>query len=172
MSDAPIEKVTVIVQGKSIILDAVNMKYNENVLGEYMNKESGWIDYLGKQLEFAQKEVLLAEIAVSSAKNELESQYSVKFIFSKDEGRSDNCAKAYANSSLDIIAIKNTIMEAEKYVADRKEAVGLLKAHLKAWDKNHSNVQNRSNTLRKELERSNNTFYQVPDTCTAEDFIK
>jgi hypothetical protein len=74
-SDAPIEKVTVTVNGVQIVLDPLNMKYNENSLGEFMNKEYGWIDYLGKQKEFADKEVLMATIAVSAAKNDHEAQY-------------------------------------------------------------------------------------------------
>ena len=80
--DAPIQKVTVFVLGQKIVLDPMNMKYNENSLGDYMNKEFGWIDYLGKQLEFAQKEVLLAEI-------DQEAIYSAKFMESKDMGNSD-----------------------------------------------------------------------------------
>jgi hypothetical protein len=55
--DAPIEIVKVIVQEREIVLDPKNMKYNENSIGEYMNKEYGWVDYLGKQLEYAQKEI-------------------------------------------------------------------------------------------------------------------
>jgi hypothetical protein len=29
----------------------------------------------------------------------------------------------------------------------------MLRQHLRAWDKNHENAQNRGNTLRKEMER-------------------
>jgi hypothetical protein len=48
MKEAPIEKITVTVAGGTVILDPANMHYNENNLADYMNKEYGWIDYLGK----------------------------------------------------------------------------------------------------------------------------
>lgn len=143
--DAPIQKVTVFVLGQKIVLDPMNMKYNENSLGDYMNKEFGWIDYLGKQLEYAQKEVLLAEI-------DQEAIYSAKFMESKDMGNSDNYAKAYALQHVDVVASK-------KLVVDKKETVGHLKAHLKAWDKNHENVQNRGHTLRKEMDKISRDVY-------------
>lgn len=147
--DAPIQKVTVMVLDQKIVLDPLNMKYNENSLGEYMNKEFGWIDYFGKQLEFAQKEVLLAEI-------DEEAIYSAKFIESKDAGNSDNYAKAYALKHADVIAAK-------KFVVNKKETVGHLKAHLKAWDKNHDNVQNRGHTLRKEMDKISRDVYSDSD---------
>lgn len=158
--DAPIQKVTVKVAGREITLDPMNMKYNENSLGDYMGKEYGWVDYLGKQLEFAQKEVLLADI-------ESDRIYSVKFMESKDRGESDNYAKAFANAHTEVVS-------ARQHLAERKEAVGHLKAHLKAWDKNHENVQNRGHTLRKELDKLNRDIYQsaVEDaTVSFEDAI-
>ena len=82
-NEAPSEKVKVVVRGREIVLDPDNMRYNENNLPEYMSKEYGWVDYLGKQLEYAQKEVLLAEI-------DAEAIYSAKFMESKDTGNSDN----------------------------------------------------------------------------------
>lgn len=159
-ADAPIEKVKVIVKGREIILDPDNMKYNENNLPEYMSKEYGWMDYLGKQLEYAQKEVLLAEI-------DFEAAYSAKFMESKDGGNSDNYAKAYANCHVDVVAAK-------RLVVDRKEAVGHLKAHLSAWSKNHENVQNRGHTIRAEMKVLNRDIYEQNENATqsAEDFLR
>ena len=158
-ADAPIEKVKVIVQGREIILDPDNMKYNENNLPEYMSKEYGWIDYLGKQLEYAQKETLLAEI-------DAEASYSAKFMESKDAANSDNYAKAYANSHVDVVAAK-------KKVVERKEVVGHLKAHLSAWSKNHENAQNRGHTIRAEMKVLNRDIYETDDKfCSAEDYLK
>lgn len=136
--EAPALKVKIQVAGVDIVLDPENMKYNETNLGEYMNREYGWIDYLGKQLEFAQKELLLAEI-------DSETIFSKKFLDAKDLGKTDTCSKAYATSHDDFVAAK-------KKVVERREAVGHLKAHLRAWDKNHDNVQNRGHTLRKEMD--------------------
>lgn len=161
--NAPVEKVTVIVAGREVVLDPANMKYNENSLGDFMGKEYGWVDYLGKQLEYAQKEVLIAEI-------DSEALYSLKFMEAKDAGNSDNYAKAFALANVDVVASK-------KKIADCKETVGHIKAHLKAWDKNHDNVQNRGHTLRKELDKLNRDFYPSAEdsataTCEAEDFFK
>ena len=136
--EAPTIKVKIEVAGVEITLDPDNMKYTESNLGEYMNREYGWIDYLGKQLEFAQKELLLSEI-------DAETVFSKKFLEAKDQGKTDTCSKAYANSHDDFVTAK-------KKVVDRREAVGHLKAHLRAWDKNHDNVQNRGHTLRKEMD--------------------
>ena len=157
--DAPIERVKVVVRNREIILDPDNMRYDENNLPQYMSKEYGWIDYLGKQLEYAQKEVLLAEI-------DAEAQFSAKFMESKDTGNSDNYAKAYANSHVDVVAAK-------KLVVDRKEVVGHLKAHLSAWSKNHENAQNRGHTIRTEMKVMNRDIYDTEDKmCSAEDYLK
>lgn len=136
--DAPALKIKIQVAGVEIVLDPENMKYNETNLGEYMNREYGWIDYLGKQLEFAQKELLLAEI-------DSETVFSKKFLEAKDLGKTDTCSKAFATSHDEFVTAK-------KKVVERREAVGHLKAHLRAWDKNHDNVQNRGHTLRKEMD--------------------
>jgi len=158
--DAPVEIVKVIVQGREIELNPKNMKYNENTLGEYMGKEYGWVDYLGKQLEYAQKEVLFADI-------EVDRLFSLRYIEAKEKGESEGYSKAFALSRDDVVAAK-------KYLAERKEAVGHIKAHLKAFDKNHENAQNRGHTLRKELDKLNRDIYVSPDdaTCTFEDVLK
>lgn len=163
MKDAPQECVTVQVRGRDVVLDPNNMKFTEVSLSEYMDKEYAWIDYFGKQLEFANKELLDAEIAY-------EAEYSRRYIIAKDGGNTENYAKADALSDQQVVA-------ARKLVADRKEVVGLLKAHLKAWDKNHDNAQNRGHTLRKEMEKLNRDIRMggdLPDnaTCNAEDFFK
>lgn len=159
-ADAPLEKIVVEVNGRQVVLDPTNMKYNELTLPEYMNKEYGWIDYLGKQLEYAQKEVLLAEI-------DAEAQYSLKFIEAKDAGNSDNYAKAFALANVDVVAAK-------KKIVDRKEVVGHIRAHLAAWHKNHENVQNRGHTLRAEMKALNRDIADEINnaTGTADDFMK
>ena len=158
-SEAPFEIVKVMVQGREIVLDPANMKYNENNLPEYMCKEYGWVDYLGKQLEHAQKEALNAEVDADAV-------YSLKFMEAKDAGNSDNYAKAYATAHVDVVAKK-------KNVNDRKEVVGHIKAHLKAWDKNHDNAQNRGHTIRAEMKSLNRDIYEdAPKTCVAEDYLR
>lgn len=158
--EAPLEKVSVTVLGVQIVLDPENMRYTENNLPDYMSKEYGWVDYLGKQLEHASKELMVCEV-------DAEAVYSRKFIESKDQGNSDNYAKAHATAN-------DEVVEARKRVAERKEVVGLIKAHLRAWDKNHDNVQNRGHTLRHEMRMLNRDIYEQPGAVTgsAEDFLK
>lgn len=160
MTDAPMEKVTIKVNGRELVLDPDNMRFNEFTLSEYMDKEYAWIDYFGKQLELAHKELSLAEL-------EYETKFNEKYIDAKDGGGSDAYSKAKAQSHPDVV-------EMQKRVIERREAVGLLKQHLRAWDKNHDNAQNRGHTLRKELDKLNRDIYEgkEPNTCTAEDLLK
>lgn len=145
----PIEKVKVNVNGKEIILDPKNMEFSDNTLNDYMEKEYGWIDYFGKQLEYAQKERLNAEI-------DAEAIFSEKYIEAKDNGGTEQYAKAKANADSDVIAAK-------KKVVELNEIVGQIKAHLKAWDRNHDNAQNRGYTLRKEIDKLNKDVYKMSD---------
>jgi hypothetical protein len=145
----PIETIKVIVNGKDIILDPKNMEFSDNTLNEYMEKEYGWIDYFGKQLEYAQKERLDSEI-------DAEAIFSEKYIEAKDGGGTEQYAKAKANADPDVIAAK-------KKVVQLNETVGQIKAHLKAWDRNHDNAQNRGYTLRKELDKLNKDVYKMSD---------
>ena len=137
-NDAPLEVVRVVVQGREVVLDPANMKYDENSLGEYMSKEYAWVDYLGKQLEYAQKETLY--------------------------GNSDNYAKAFALADAEVVAAK-------KKVADCKEKVGHIKAHLYAFSKNHDNAQNRGHTIRQEMKVLSREHYEDVPTCVGDDFL-
>jgi hypothetical protein len=156
IATAPIEKVTIEVQGKKIVLDPLNMKYNENSLAEYMNQEYGWIDYLGKQLEYANKELALAEI-------EYDFIFSKKCVEIKDSGASDTYSKCAATAN-------EEVKKAKIKVVDRREAVGHLRAHLKAWDRNHENVQNRGHSLRAEMKVLNREFYSTPEDSSQSSF--
>lgn len=145
----PVEIVKVVVNGKEVSLDAKNMEFSDTTLNEYMEKEYGWVDYFGKQLEYAQKERLDAEI-------DAEAIFSQKYIEAKDNGGTEQYAKAKANADEDVIAAK-------KRVVELTETVGQIKAHLKAWDRNHDNAQNRGYTLRKEIDKLNKDVYRLSD---------
>lgn len=146
MTEIPLEKITVKVLGKDLILDPLNMKFDEMTLSEYMTNEFSYFDFYGKQLEYATKELALAELKYETAFNE-------KYIEAKDLGGSDNYAKAKAQCNLEVI-------EAHKEMIEQRTTVGFIKSYLKAWDKNHANAQSRANTLRKELEKLNNDIYK------------
>lgn len=155
-----VEKTEVTVAGRTVVLDPDRMKFNESNLSEYMTDEYAWIDYFGKQLEYATKELALAE-------GKYEALYNQKFVEAKDEGGSDNYAKAKALSN-------DEVTKAYEYKVERKFVVGLLRSHLRAWDKNHDNAQNRGHTLRKEMDKLNRDIYNPEDAATGvyEDFLK
>lgn len=156
-----VEKTEVTVAGRVVIIDPDRMKFNEVTLSDYMADEYAWIDYFGKQLEYATKELAIAE-------GRYDALYNQKFVESKDnDSASDNYAKAKAASNEDVV-------KAYEHKVERKLVVGLLKAHLRAWDKNHENAQNRGHTLRKEMDKLNKDIYseQESGTCSFEDFIK
>lgn len=151
-----VEKTEITVAGRTVILDPDRMKFNEVTLSDYMADEYAWIDYFGKQLEYATKELAIAE-------GRYEALYNQRFVEAKDEGGSDNYAKAKAASDSDVV-------KAYEHKVERKFVVGLLKAHLRAWDKNHENAQNRGHTLRKEMDKLNRDIFEEK-TCEFEEFL-
>ena len=168
-TEAPIEKITVKVRGRDIILDPEKMRFNEATLSDYMKCEYSWYDYFGKQVEFANKELMDAEI-------DYEALYSDKYIKSKDLGNTENYAKAQALSDVDVIA-------ARKKIAAQKETVGLLKAHVEAWRKSHANAISRGFGVNTEMKvLGENTIYAnkdqtwpgLPDegTCSIDEVFK
>jgi hypothetical protein len=157
MKDAPIEEVKITVGGIELDLDPKNMVFDESTLSNFMEKEFGWIDYLGKKLEEANKECLLAEV-------EYEKIFAEKFVIAKDQGGTEKYSTFKAQCDPDVVA-------ANKLFIEKKYNVGLLKAHLKAWDKNHENAQNRGHTLRKELDKLNKDIYLEGDK-SFEDYVE
>jgi hypothetical protein len=147
MKSPPIESITVLVNNKEIKLDPKNMEFTDGNISEFMQKEYGWVDYFGKQLELAQKARLLAEI-------DAEEVYSRKYVEAKDNGGTEQYAKAKATADPEVVMAKKNVVE-------KKEIEGYIKAHLKAWDKNHENVQNRGHSLRKELDKLNKDIYKT-----------
>lgn len=141
--ELPNECIVVKVCGKEVRLDPENMKFNEANINKFMECEYAWIDYYGKQLELAQKELALAEMEYDVAFNK-------KYIEVKDAGNSDAYSKAKAQTDQDVI-------DCHKAMLQKRETVGLIKAYLRAWDRNHDNAQNRGHTLRKEFEKLKDT---------------
>lgn len=151
------QKITVKVCGQDVILDPSRMKFNENTLSQYLQEEYSWFDYFGKQLELAEKELAECEM-------EFENLYSAKYIEAKDEGNPDGYCKSKAQIDPDVVA-------AHKRKIEKKATVGLLKSHIKAWDKNHANANNRGHTLRKEMEKLNSDIMTGGGSSTFEDYF-
>lgn len=154
--DIPVNCVTVQVCGKDVRLDPEYMKFNESNINKFMETEYAWIDYFGKQLELAQKELALAEL-------EYDVEFNKKYINAKDAGNSDSYSKAKAQCDSDVV-------DFYKNMLSKRETVGLIKAYLRAWDRNHDNAQNRGHTLRKEFEKLKDTrSSDFPDFGYAKD---
>ncbi len=158
----PSEKTVVKVRGKDVVLDPNNMNFNELTLSDYMMHEYGWIDYFGKQLEFAEKDLQLMRIDFDKTFNE-------KYADFKGSGCTEGQSKAKALSDPDVVTIRQKM-------AEQDEVVGLITRHLRAWDKNHENAQSRGHFIRKEMDKLNKTIYASDtsgeDTGTYEDFQK
>lgn len=69
------------------------------------------------------------------------------------EGGSDKYVEGLTKVEQTVIDAKDALLELQAKVIAAKYTVNSLKQHLRAWDKNHENAQNRGNTLRKEMER-------------------
>ena len=143
LDEIPNECIVVVVCGKDVRLDPEYMKFNEANINKFMEQEYGWIDYFGKQLELAQKELALASL-------EYDVLYNEKYIQVKDQGNSDTYSKAKAQTD-------TVVIDSYKKMLSKRETVGLIKAYLRAWDRNHDNAQNRGHTLRKEFEKLKDT---------------
>ena len=129
----------IIIDGEIVVLDFEKLNFNESNLSGYLEKEGGWYNYYGSKLAKAEKVLQLMEL-----KHDV--LYSNKFSELKSAGGSDKLVEAQSKSDASVEEIARQVIEA-------KYNVKLLLLHLRAWDKNHENAQNRSNTLRKEMEK-------------------
>jgi hypothetical protein len=128
-----------------VILEEENLKFNENTLSNYIQKEGSFYDSFGHYLALAEKNL-------QNKENQYEKIYCERFIESKELGSSDKLAEAKAKCDVDIVKINEEITEA-KYVVNR------LKNHLKAWDKNHDNAQSMGHMLRKQMDKLDGNIY-------------
>lgn len=156
MNKAPTEKTIVIVRGKEVILDPDNLQFNELTLSNYLDREYGWIDYFGKQLEFANKDVLDATI-------NYDAEFSKVYIAVKDQGNPENYSKMKAMADTNVIQLR-------KELAEKKEIASLIKAHLNAWKQNHDNARGRGFQINAELKVLGEKT--ISDTVDADEFLE
>ena len=144
----------VTVYGQEVVLDTNKLAFNEGSLSEYLETEGGWIDYFGAKLAEAERQLAEAEMEVEREEDEYDRTYSKVFAMIKDtEGGSDKLTEGKAKTEAMVVAARKNVLELKSRAIEYKYVVRLLQQHLRAWDKNHENAQNRGNTLRKELER-------------------
>ena len=128
-----------------VVIEPKKLEFNEASLGRYLEQEAAWYDYFGQKL--ADAEYILAKLTDAH-----DLKYACYFKIEKAEKASDALAEARANSNPEVV-------ELAKAITDAKHNVKLIQQHLRSWDRNHENVQNRGHTLRKEMDRLNPTIY-------------
>jgi hypothetical protein len=124
-----------------ITLDPENLRFSEQTLTEYIQKEAGYYDNIGAYLAMAERHLQNKEV-------QYEKLFSERFVEAKEDGASDKLAEAKSKCDVDVVTIKEQIVEA-RYVVNR------LKNHMKAWDKNHDNAQSLGHMLRKQMDKLN-----------------
>lgn len=157
-------KRTVVVNGQEVVLDTSKLSFSEGTLSDYLEKEGGWIDYFGAKLAEAERQFAEMELEVEKEEDEYERVYSKVFTTLKEtDGGSDKKIEGLTKVEPMVISSRQKVIELKAKSIELKYTVRLLQQHLKAWDKNHENGQNRGNTLRKELERLNKDKFTYED---------
>ena len=122
-----------------VSVDPENLRFDEDSLNTYIQKEAGFYDNFGAYLALAEKNIQNKEV-------KYEKIFSERFVEAKENGASDKLAEAKSKCDADVSEIKEEIVEA-RYIVNR------LKNHLKAWDKNHDNAQSMGHMLRKQMDK-------------------
>ncbi len=135
-----------------VIIEPKNLEFNEASLSRYLEQEAAWYDYFGQKL--ADAEYILAKLTDLH-----DLKYACYFKIEKGEKASDALAEARASSQPEVVQLASAI-------TDAKHNVKLIQQHLRSWDRNHENVQNRGHTLRKEMDRLSGTIYGNADKTT------
>jgi hypothetical protein len=145
---------TIKVENEDIVLDASKLQFSEATLSEYLETEGGWMDYFGSKLADAERELARMELEVEKAEDEYDRVYYKVFAAIKDgPGGSDKLVEGKAKVDSSVVDERAKVLDLKILAIECKHNVRSLYQHLRAWEKNHENAQNRGNTLRKELER-------------------
>ncbi len=143
----------VTVAGHDIVLDTSKLYFSEGTLSDYLEHEGSWIDYFGAKLADAERQYAEKEMEVDREDDEYERVYSKVFANLKDQGGSDKYVEGLTKIEPAVVTARDKVLVLKNQALELKHTVRMLYHHLKAWDKNHENAQNRGNTLRKEMER-------------------
>lgn len=142
------------IEGQDIVLDSSKLQFSEGTLSEYLETEGGWIDYFGSMLANAERQLAIAELDVEKAEDEYDRVYSRVFSTLKDtKGGSDKFVEGLTKIEASVIDERAKVLDFKIQAIELKHHVKAIYQHLRAWEKNHENAQNRGNTLRKELDR-------------------
>lgn len=141
MTDVPKDKITVKIGDRQVVLDPDAMVFNEASLSKYMESEHVWYDHFGQALSELEAEYQAIEV-------DYDALYGKKFAETKEAGASDKLADALTKADPEVVELRKKSVEAKK-------GIGLLKNHLRAWDKAHDNAQSRGHMIRKEMDKLN-----------------
>lgn len=154
------EKQTIIVDGQRVDIDRGLLHFNELTLGEYIEKEGGYIDYFGAKLSEAERELANIDSETERLNVEYDTLFSRKFAdYKLANGGSDTLVEAKIKADLEVDEAKKKVLESKRSAIEAKYRVRLLTQHLRAWDKNHENAQSRGHFLRKEMDKLNRDIY-------------
>lgn len=134
------EPVIVKVAGQEVVLDPAALDFNEATLSDYMQAEGAKYNYFGQMLVEAQAQLMV----LKSKFEEIEAQ---KFKHYKDNVSGPiPLVEAHVKTDEEVVAASRKVISATR-------AVELLRAHLRAWDRNHDNAQSFGHMLRKEMDK-------------------
>jgi hypothetical protein len=145
ITPAPNELTKIKLGVEEIDINPVHLKFDERTLSDWLVNEAGWYNYYAGKLQ-------LAEAYLNHAEMNYEVLRSGCLVAAKKEGAAVAVAEAIALTNDDVI-------KAQKTVYNEQYKVGVIKTHLKAWDKAHEAAISLSHTLRKELDRLGNDIY-------------
>lgn len=124
-----------------VVIDPELLRFSEQSLSDYIQKESGYYDYYGSFLALAERNLQNKEILH-------EKTYCERFDEAKESGCTEKQSEAKGKADPVVHKLKQDIVDA-KYIVNR------LKQHLRAWDKNHDNAQSMGHMLRKQMDKLN-----------------
>lgn len=148
------EKRKILVNGKEVVLDTSKLFFSEGTLSEYLEREGSWIDYFGAKLADAERQLAEMEMKVEIEEDEYDRVYASVFSTLKTtNGGSDKLVEGQSKIEPTVVMANSKVFALRAEVIAYKHTVNMLRQHMKAWDRNHENVLNRGNTLRKEMDR-------------------
>jgi len=153
------EKRTIKVGNQDVTLDPSLMVFTEATVNTFLEKSAVYIEYFGRKLADADAEQQYHDSKVDAV-------YAQKFVTYKDEGGSDKLCESKVQADPDYQKVRENSLVA-------RHKTKLLTQHLRSWGYAHENAQNRSNTLRKEMDKfTPKTFETAHDSEFSETINK
>lgn len=135
----PYELNKIVIGKEEVVVDPKHLNFDERTLSDWLSTEASWYNYYAGKLQVAEAYLNLAELNLEIIK-------SGAMQVAKKEGAAVAMTSSIAMTQDDVIS-------AQKAVYNERYKVGVLKTHLKAWDKAHEAAISLSHTFRKELDK-------------------